>query len=68
MGPIVLGGMLIFLADRAREVLSFYRAFIASAPDELGGGCAFVTASRAVRTRARAGDSDPVFIPEHKAS
>jgi hypothetical protein len=44
VGPIVLGGMLIFLADRAREVLSFYRDFIASAPDELGGGCAFVTA------------------------
>ena len=114
MGPIVLGGMLIFLADRAREVLraclvnnrvrlggaksasflpttasyepflrvdpsifeaflpkraigdrlsacapepqegstltftkqalSFYRDFIASVPDEVGGGCAFVTA------------------------
>ena len=44
VGTILLGGMLIYPAEGAREVLRFYRDFIASAPDELGGGCAFVTA------------------------
>ncbi len=44
VGPIVLGGMLMYPAEQANEVLRFYRDFIAAAPDELGGGCAFVTA------------------------
>ncbi len=44
VGPIVLGGMLMYPAEQAGEVLRFYRDFIADAPDELGGGCAFVTA------------------------
>lgn len=44
VGPIVLGGMLMYPAERAGEVLRFYRDFIAEAPDELGGACAFVTA------------------------
>jgi hypothetical protein len=44
VGPILLGGMLMYPASQAREVLRFYRDFIETAPDELGGGCAFVTA------------------------
>ena len=44
VGPIVLGGMLMYPVEQAREVIRFYRDFIAEAPDELGGGCALVTA------------------------
>jgi FAD/FMN-containing dehydrogenase len=44
VGPIILGGMLMYPAERAGEVLRFYRDFMETAPDELGGGCAFVTA------------------------
>jgi FAD/FMN-containing dehydrogenase len=44
VGPVILGGMLMYPAGQAREVLRFYRDFMAAAPDELGGGCAFVTA------------------------
>ena len=43
----------MYPVDRAWEVLRFYRHFIAEAPDELGGGCAFVTAP-----------PEP-FVPEH---
>jgi FAD/FMN-containing dehydrogenase len=53
VGPIVLGGMLVYPAEQAREVLRFYRDFIEEAPDELGGGCAFVVAP-----------PEP-FVPEH---
>jgi len=35
VGPTVLAGLLLHPAARAREVLAFYRDFIASAPDEL---------------------------------
>ena len=35
VGPIVLAGVLLHPAARAREVLRFYRDFIASVPDEL---------------------------------
>jgi FAD/FMN-containing dehydrogenase len=35
VGPIVLAGVILYPAARAREVLGFYREFIASAPDEL---------------------------------
>ncbi len=44
VGPIILGGMLMYPAEQARDVIRFYRDFIETAPDELGGGCAFVTA------------------------
>jgi FAD/FMN-containing dehydrogenase len=44
VGPIILGGMLMYPAAQAPEVLRFYRDFIAEAPDEVSGGCAFVTA------------------------
>jgi FAD/FMN-containing dehydrogenase len=35
VGPTVLAGVVLYPAARAREVLDFYRHYIASAPDEL---------------------------------
>src|SRR5262249_61711491 len=35
VGPIVLAGVMLHPAAKAREVLAFYRDFIATAPDEL---------------------------------
>ena len=35
VGPIVLAGVILHPAARARELLGFYRDYIASAPDEL---------------------------------
>ncbi len=44
VGPVLLAGMLVHPGPMGREVLAFYRDFIASAPDEVGGGVAFITA------------------------
>ena len=44
LGPIVFGGMLLFPAPVAGELLRAYRDFIATAPDEVGSGMAFITA------------------------
>ncbi len=44
VGPIVLGGMAIYPAEQARELLHFYRKFTAEAPDELGTLLVFLTA------------------------
>ncbi|HEX2119532.1 MAG TPA: FAD-binding oxidoreductase, partial [Acidimicrobiales bacterium] len=44
VGPIVLGGILLYPAQMAREVTRFYRDFMLGAPDELGAGLAFITA------------------------
>src|SRR5690606_5534260 len=44
LGPEVLGGMLIFPAEMAGELVRFYRDFMAEAPDEVGCGLAFITA------------------------
>src|SRR3954453_15216573 len=44
VGPIVMGGMLMYPRAMAREVFHFYRAFIESAPDEIGGGLALICA------------------------
>jgi FAD/FMN-containing dehydrogenase len=44
VGPIMLGGMMMFPADRAGEMLRFYRDYIAAAPDEVGGASAILTA------------------------
>src|SRR5262249_56315813 len=35
VGPIVLAGVMLHPAAKMREVLSFYRDFVATAPDEL---------------------------------
>src|SRR3954447_9427204 len=52
IGPMVWGGMLIYPPDRAGEVMRAYRDFVATAPDEVGSGLAFVTAP------------DAEFVPE----
>jgi FAD/FMN-containing dehydrogenase len=44
VGPIVFGGMLMHPAERGAEVLKFFRDFIATAPDEVGAGVAFISA------------------------
>ncbi len=44
LGPIVLGGMLLFPAAVAAELVRFYRDFMAAAPDAVGTGLAFITA------------------------
>ncbi len=44
VGPILLAGMLLYPAQQAGEIVRFYREFMQSAPDELGGGLAFLTA------------------------
>jgi FAD/FMN-containing dehydrogenase len=47
VGPIVFGGMLVFPAARAREVVCEFRDFMAEAPEEVGAGLAFITAPHA---------------------
>ena len=44
VGPIITGGMLLYPRARAKEVLRFYRDFIAEGPDQVGGGAALITA------------------------
>jgi FAD/FMN-containing dehydrogenase len=44
VGPQVFGGMIIHPRAMGGELLRFYRDFMAQAPDEAGGGLAFVTA------------------------
>ena len=44
VGPIVMGGMLVYPRERAKEVLRIYRDFIEKAPAEVGGGAALITA------------------------
>jgi hypothetical protein len=44
LGPIVLGGLLGYPRERAAELLRAWSDYIENAPDELGGGFAFLTA------------------------
>ncbi|HWS45918.1 MAG TPA: FAD-binding oxidoreductase, partial [Acidimicrobiia bacterium] len=44
LGPIVLGGILVYPAEMARDLLRFYREFVRDAPDEVGSGLAFICA------------------------
>jgi FAD/FMN-containing dehydrogenase len=44
VGPIVLGGQLMYPAPMAGDLMRFYRDFILAAPDEVCGGMAFITA------------------------
>lgn len=44
IGPLLYGGLLLYPHERAREVLRFYREFMAEAPDEVGGSWALFTA------------------------
>jgi FAD/FMN-containing dehydrogenase len=44
LGPIVLGGLMGYPRERAPELLRAWSDYIQAAPDELGGGFAFLTA------------------------
>jgi FAD/FMN-containing dehydrogenase len=44
VGPIIAAGMLLYPRAQAGEVIRHYRDFIASAPEEVGGGVALLTA------------------------
>jgi FAD/FMN-containing dehydrogenase len=44
VGPVVLGGMLLYPGERAAEVMRRWRDFSDAAPDELGGAFALITA------------------------
>ena len=44
IGPIVLGGMVLYPAAQAKELLRFYRRYMASAPDELTAMVIFLSA------------------------
>jgi FAD/FMN-containing dehydrogenase len=43
VGPMIVGGMVLHPFERAAEVLTFYREFLASAPDELTVAAVLVT-------------------------
>ena len=42
--PVILAGMLVWPAAMGSDLLKFYRDFMLAAPDEVGGGMAFITA------------------------
>ena len=44
VGPTVAGGMVLWPLEQAADVLRFYRGWMESAPDEVGGGAAVVVA------------------------
>jgi FAD/FMN-containing dehydrogenase len=44
IGPIVLGGMLLYPGSRGPDVMRAFRDFMADAPDEVGAGAALITA------------------------
>jgi FAD/FMN-containing dehydrogenase len=44
VGPIVYGGQLVCLPDRAVEILRFLRGYMADAPEDLGAAVAFISA------------------------
>jgi hypothetical protein len=44
VGPMIYGGMLIALPDRAEATLRFMREYMRDAPDDLGAGMAFISA------------------------
>jgi len=44
IGPLVLGGMLLYPREMARDVFRHYRDWIESAPREVGGGIALISA------------------------
>jgi FAD/FMN-containing dehydrogenase len=44
VGPMIYGGMFVFPPFAARDIVRTYRDFMRDAPDEVGGGIAFLTA------------------------
>jgi len=47
VGPVILGGMMLHPLSKAKEVLRFFRDYVAKVPDELSIFIAFVTAPKA---------------------
>ena len=47
LGPVLLGGVLIYPPQMAAAVIRNFRDFMATAPDEVGGGVVFTTAPNA---------------------
>ena len=54
VGPTILGGMVLHPFDQAREVLRFYREFLAGQPDELTTYAAILTGPDGVQVAALA--------------
>lgn len=44
VGPVLLGGLLLYRADHAHELIRFWRDFMEAAPDEVGCGLVSVLA------------------------
>jgi FAD/FMN-containing dehydrogenase len=44
IGPIIYGGLMVSLPDRAPQTMRFLREYMPDAPDDLGLGAAFVSA------------------------
>jgi len=44
VGPLVYGGLMACLPERASEIMRFMRDYMADAPEDLGGAVAFVSA------------------------
>jgi hypothetical protein len=44
IGPMIYGGLMACLPDRAGEILRFMREYMADAPDDLGAAIAFISA------------------------
>lgn len=44
VGPMIYGGLTLSMPERATEILKFARDYMPSAPDDLGGGVAFINA------------------------
>ena len=44
VGPIVYGGPMFCMPDRAGDIMRFVSEYMPSAPDDLGGGVAFINA------------------------
>lgn len=53
IGPLIVGGLAGFEMTRAREVVAFFRDYMATAPDEVGMTLAFITAPQRP------------FVPDH---
>ena len=48
VGPLLTAGLLLWPRAQAGEVIRFYRDYMASAPQEVGGAVAFLTAPPAL--------------------
>ncbi|HYS94687.1 MAG TPA: FAD-binding protein, partial [Candidatus Acidoferrales bacterium] len=64
LGPTVFGGQILHPRSAARELMRFYRDFIAQTPDEVAGGFALLTAPATdfVPTESRGRPACGLFI------